>query len=72
MYHTIVLGTRAFLVAEGAQITEDIDREVERAQLSGDTIVLVAKGGEVVCLVAVADKVGTYDWESLFLDLYGK
>ncbi|XP_022699221.1 copper-transporting ATPase 2-like isoform X2 [Varroa jacobsoni] len=57
MYHTIVLGTRAFLVAEGAQITKDIDREVERAQLSGDTIVLVAKGGEVVCLVAVADKI---------------
>ncbi|OQR74371.1 copper-transporting ATPase 1-like [Tropilaelaps mercedesae] len=55
--HAVVLGTRAFLLAEGVQLTNDVNDQVERAQLSGDTIVLAAKDGEVVCLTAVADKV---------------
>lgn len=55
--YQLLIGNRALLEQEKVFISKEVDVLVEHAQLSGDTVVMVACDGEVVCVAAVADKV---------------
>ncbi|XP_028966325.1 copper-transporting ATPase 1 [Galendromus occidentalis] len=55
--HQLLIGNRALMNQEKVLISKTVDVIVEHAQLSGDTVVMVACDGEVVCVAAVADKV---------------
>jgi Cd2+/Zn2+-exporting ATPase/Cu+-exporting ATPase len=51
----IACGTEAFMARAGVTVTDDVRRQAERFAAGGKSVVLVARGGRLAGLIALAD-----------------
>lgn len=57
LFHSVLIGNREWIRRNGLEVTDDIELKMLELERMGQTVVLCAIGGVLVCAIAVADTV---------------